>query len=60
MNTDLDITQLLARIHKAESHRDAWQAAGNREKYLESYCLIESLQAQLEAAGPGRAATDGA
>jgi hypothetical protein len=42
------IAALRARITKAESARDAWQASGSQEKYIEAYCVAETLELQLE------------
>jgi hypothetical protein len=39
---------LQLRISRAEVERDAWQASGVQEKYLEAYSALEALQLQLE------------
>jgi hypothetical protein len=36
-----------ARIARAEVERDAWRTAGNEEKYLEAYFLVEALELQF-------------
>ena len=41
------IAALRLRIGDAESQRDGWRAAGNQEKYLEGYSLVEALEVQL-------------
>ena len=43
------IADLRLRIAGAESKRDGWRAAGSQEKYLESYSLVEALEAQLSS-----------
>ena len=54
-----EITAMRARIAKAESQRDTWQASGMQEKYLEAYLRVEALEQQLDeqlrrhAAGSG-------
>jgi hypothetical protein len=42
-----DIDTIRNRLAKAESDRDAWQAAGLKEKYLEAYFMVEALELQL-------------
>jgi hypothetical protein len=42
-----DIDTIRNRLAKAESHRDTWQAAGLKEKYLEAYFMVEALELQL-------------
>jgi hypothetical protein len=42
-----DIDTIKNRLAKAESDRDAWQAAGLKEKYLEAYFMVEALELQL-------------
>jgi len=42
------ISELEARIAKAEADRDLWQAAGRQENYLAAYLMIEALQVQLD------------
>jgi hypothetical protein len=39
---------LQLRVAKAEVERDAWQAAGLQEKYLEAYSMVEALHLQLD------------
>ena len=43
-----DIDSFKARIAQAESNRDAWQAAGDREKYLEAYFMVEAMELRLD------------
>jgi hypothetical protein len=43
-----DIASFKSRIAGAESQRDGWRAAGQQEKYLEAYCMVEALELQLE------------
>jgi hypothetical protein len=43
-----DTVSFRNRIAKAESDRDAWRVAGNEEKYLEAYFLVEALELQLD------------
>lgn len=43
-----DIAAIRNRIAKAESDRNLWRAAGQEEKYLEAYFLVEALEAQLD------------
>ena len=43
-----EITDMRARIARAESQRDAWQASGMQEKYLEACSLVQALELQLE------------
>lgn len=43
-----DIDSFKARIAQAEFKRDAWRAAGNREKYLEAYFAVEAMELLLE------------
>ena len=47
MNLDEDIASILARIAKAESDQGRWRSSGNREKYLDSYFLVETLEIEL-------------
>jgi hypothetical protein len=42
-----NIDTIRSRIAKAEVDRDAWQAAGLKEKYLEAYFIVEALELQL-------------
>jgi hypothetical protein len=43
-----EITDIRARLAKAESQRDTCQASGMQEKYLEAYSLVQALELQLE------------
>jgi hypothetical protein len=43
-----DIAALNKRIAKAESAREAWKLAGDREKYLEAYFMVDALELQRE------------
>jgi hypothetical protein len=43
-----DIDVLENRIAKAESAREAWHLAGDKEKYLEAYSMVEALELQLD------------
>src|SRR5688572_22098765 len=43
-----EITDLRARITRAESQRDRRQASGMQEKYLEACSLVQALELQLE------------
>jgi len=47
MTSHEDIVTLRDRIAKAESDRNTWQAAGQKEKYLEAYFMVEALEVQL-------------
>jgi hypothetical protein len=42
-----EVNELMSRIAKAESERDAWQAAGWQERYFEAYCTVEALELLL-------------
>ena len=42
------IAALRARIAKAESARNAWRASGSQAKYVQAYCVAETLEQQLE------------
>jgi hypothetical protein len=44
-----EIDSFKARIVEAESKRDGWRAAGNREKYLEAYFMVEAMELLLDA-----------
>jgi hypothetical protein len=37
-----------ARIVRAEFDRDHWRIAGNQEKYLEAYSLVDALGLELD------------
>jgi hypothetical protein len=43
-----DIDAIKSRIAKAESARETWRAAGEKEKYLEAYFMVEALELQLD------------
>ncbi|HEU0203510.1 MAG TPA: hypothetical protein VFR86_24125 [Burkholderiaceae bacterium] len=47
MTPQEDIHTLENRIARAETARDAWRAAGQEEKYLEAYFMVEALELQL-------------
>jgi hypothetical protein len=42
-----DIDAFKRRIAKAESARETWLAAGEKEKYLEAHFVVEVLKLQL-------------
>jgi hypothetical protein len=44
-----DIDALKSRIAKAEFKRETWRAAGEQEKYLEAYFMVEALELQLDS-----------
>ncbi|WP_269533907.1 hypothetical protein [Chitinimonas sp. BJYL2] len=57
------VTVLRQQLHTAEQACAAWHAAGNQERYMESYVLTEAIELQLlhlleagrrDAAGPVR------
>jgi len=48
MDYPQDITNLQARIAKAEFDYDHWRTAGNQEKYLEAYSTVEALELELD------------
>lgn len=48
MASAADLDALRARIARAESERDTWRAAGDQEKYLAAYGMVEALQLQLD------------
>ena len=48
MTLEQDIAWLKRRIADVQAKRDAWQIAGNREKYLEAYFDVEGLELLLE------------
>ena len=48
MTSQEDIFALNERIAKVESDRDTWRAAGQQEKYLEAFFLLEALEVQLD------------
>lgn len=41
------IAALQGRLDKAMADCESWRASGQEEKYLETYCLIEAIEAQL-------------
>jgi hypothetical protein len=43
-----EIAALRARIARRETERDAMRASGRQEKYLAAFCVVESLERQLE------------
>jgi hypothetical protein len=43
-----DIESFRQRIAQVEAKREAWRAAGNREKYLEAYFEVEAMELLLE------------
>jgi hypothetical protein len=43
-----DIDALKRRIAQAESKRETWRLAGDKEKYLEAYFMVEALELQLD------------
>jgi hypothetical protein len=47
MDFDQDIADMRVRIAKAESVRDLWKKSGRREKYYETYFMVNALQVQL-------------
>ena len=48
MTFEQDIDAMKQRLAKAESDRDTWQRAGEQEKFLATYFLVEALELQLE------------
>jgi hypothetical protein len=42
-----EIALLRMRLSKAHADQEAWRASGSQEKYLEAYCLAESLEGEL-------------
>jgi hypothetical protein len=48
MTFQQDIDAFKARIAEAESKRDGWRAAGDREKYLESYFTVQGMELLLD------------
>ena len=48
MTIPQEIDALRARIDKVQAECDAWHAAGRKEKYLETYFLLEALSLQLD------------
>jgi len=43
-----EITEVKARLAKAESERDTWRSAGKQESYLAAYSMAEALRDQLD------------
>jgi hypothetical protein len=43
-----DIESFKARIAQAQVQRDAWRAAGNRERYLEAFFAVEAMELLLD------------
>jgi hypothetical protein len=43
-----DIESFKTRIAQAEVKRDAWRAAGNREKYQEAFFAVEAMELLLD------------
>jgi hypothetical protein len=48
MTFQQEIDSFKGRIAQAESNRDAWRAAGDREKYLEAYFTVEAMELLLD------------
>jgi hypothetical protein len=48
MSLQQNIDSFKARIAQAEANREAWRAAGNREKYLETYFAVEAMELLLD------------
>jgi hypothetical protein len=48
MTFQQDIDSFKARIAQAESKRDGWRAAGDREKYFEAYFMVEGMELLLD------------
>lgn len=48
METEQQIAALRLRIRKGEFETERWRATGPAEKYLESFCDVESLEQQLD------------
>ena len=48
MFNEQQIARLRLRIRRAAFETEAWRASGPPEKYLESFCNIESLEQQLD------------
>jgi len=58
MTTEQQIASVQLRLSKAQADQEAWRASGPQEKYLEAFCLAESLEcelAQLEQQGRAEA-----
>ncbi len=43
-----EIAALQARLARARSERDTWQASGMQEKYLEAYSTVDALELALD------------
>jgi hypothetical protein len=48
MTLQEEVTSFQKRIAQAEAKRDAWRAAGDREKYLEAFFEVEGMELLLE------------
>jgi hypothetical protein len=48
MSLQQNIDSFKERIAQAEANREAWRAAGNREKYLEAYFAVEAMELMLD------------
>ena len=48
MGTDQQLVTLKLRIRLGEAETQRWRLAGSAEKYLESFCNVESLERQLD------------
>ena len=48
MFTEQQVATLRSRIRKGEAETEAWRVAGPPEKYLESFCDVDSLERQLD------------
>lgn len=48
MTLQEEIAALQARIARARSERDTWQASGLQEKYLEAYSMVDALELELD------------
>ena len=60
MTFQQDIDSFKARIAQAESKRDGWRAAGDREKYFEAYFMVEGMELLLDEHPAGEPALDAA
>jgi len=48
MDTEQQLATLRLSIRRGESETQRWRVAGLAEKYLESFCNVESLERQLD------------
>jgi hypothetical protein len=48
MTFQQEIDAFKLRIAQAEARRDGWRAAGDREKYLEAYFMVEAMELLLD------------